>query len=104
MTPSLYFYQWLSSNPVFLYILIAWSLLWKGLALWKSARQGQKWWFIVLLIINTLGLLEILYIFVFSRENRPSVKEKKGTEEKEELLEKKDGEKSSENQFDNSSS
>ena len=104
MTSSLYFYQWLSSNPVLLYILIAWSLLWKGLALWKSARQGQKWWFIVLLIINTLGLLEILYIFVFSRENRPSVKEKKSTEEKEELLEKKDREKSSENQFDNSAS
>ncbi len=47
--------------------LAAWSLIWKGIALWKSARLGEKWWFVALLIINTVGILEILYIFVFSR-------------------------------------
>lgn len=46
--------------------LFVWTIAWKGLALWKAARQGKKEWFIPLLIINTLGILEILYIYVFS--------------------------------------
>ncbi len=45
-----------------------WSLPWKGIALWKSAQQKEKWWFIALLVINTVGLLEILYIFAFSKK------------------------------------
>lgn len=52
--------------PVFgslLILVIAWSLLWKGLALWRSAKRGDKWWFIVFLVINTLGILEIIYLF-----------------------------------------
>ncbi len=48
--------------------MIIWSLIWKGWALWKSARQGSKVWFVVFLIINTLGVLEILYIYIFSKK------------------------------------
>lgn len=48
-------------------LLIVWSFVWKGLALWKAARNGSKPWYIALLIINTLGILEILYIYVFSK-------------------------------------
>jgi methionyl-tRNA synthetase len=50
-----------------LMLLLAWIIAWKGLALWKSARLKQPVWFIVLLVVNTLGILEILYIFVFSK-------------------------------------
>ncbi len=46
--------------------LFAWAVVWKGFALWKSARLGQKWWFIAFLVVNTLGILEILYLYVFS--------------------------------------
>jgi hypothetical protein len=49
--------------------LVGWSLVWKGLALWVSARLKQKWWFMPLVFINTLGILEILYLFVFSADN-----------------------------------
>jgi hypothetical protein len=42
--------------------VIIWSVVWKGLALWKSAREGSKVWFVVLLVVNTLGILEILYL------------------------------------------
>lgn len=59
--------SYLGINQYLLIITILWVLPWKGLALWKSARQDKKWWFIALLIINTLGILEILYIFVFSK-------------------------------------
>lgn len=43
--------------------VILWSLVWKGLALWHSARRGEGWWFIALLLINTIGILEIIYLF-----------------------------------------
>ena len=49
-----------------LVILLVWSVLWKAIALWKAARRKHAAWFIVLLVVNTMGLLEILYIFLFS--------------------------------------
>ena len=47
-------------------VIAIWSLVWKGIALWKSSRKNQLAWFIVLLVVNTIGILEILYIYVFS--------------------------------------
>jgi predicted permease len=53
--------------PVYLIIiLLVWIIIWKALALWKSARRNQPVWFIVLLVVNTMGILEILYIFLFA--------------------------------------
>jgi len=48
--------------------LLVWSIYWKGRALWKAARQNDLIWFIVLLIINTIGILEILYVYFFSKK------------------------------------
>ena len=62
-----------ASNSLLIWLLLGWSLFWKGLALWKSARRGEKWQFIILLIVNTLGLLEILYLFVFSKFGRKTI-------------------------------
>lgn len=47
-------------------VLGIWSLIWKGFALWRAAQDQSKLWFVVLLIVNTLGVLEIVYIFVIS--------------------------------------
>ena len=44
-------------------LVMVWSLAWKGLALWRAAGRKDKWWFIALLIINTMGILEIIYLF-----------------------------------------
>lgn len=52
-----------------LYLLLAWSFIWKGIALWHSARNKQLGWYIPLLIINTCGILEIIYI-AFFRKNK----------------------------------
>ncbi len=49
-------------------IIGLWTLPWKGIALWKAANQKEKWWFIILLITNTVAILEILYIFIFSKK------------------------------------
>jgi hypothetical protein len=56
-------------------ILAIWSLIWKGWALWTAARKDDKAWFIALLIINAAGILEIFYIFVFSRRNTATKRE-----------------------------
>lgn len=57
-------------SPLFIYFVFIWTTLWKGLALWKAARQNQKNWFITMLVLNlyTLGLLEIIYLVYFSKE------------------------------------
>ncbi|MFA6446322.1 MAG: DUF5652 family protein [Candidatus Paceibacterota bacterium] len=54
--------------PLIMIVIIAWSMIWKGIALWKSARLEHKGWFILLLIVNTVGILEILYIYLVARE------------------------------------
>ena len=51
------------------FAVLIWSIVWKGLALWKSARTDSKIWFIVFLVVNTLGILEILYLYVFSKKS-----------------------------------
>lgn len=51
--------------PLTLFLL--WSIFWKGLALWHSARRGEYWWFLALLVINTVGILEIVYLFGFAK-------------------------------------
>lgn len=52
--------------------LALWSLVWKGMALWRAAQNKQKGWFVALLIINTAGILEIVYLLFFS--NSPKKK------------------------------
>jgi len=55
---------------VLLAIAIIWSLIWKGIALWKSARNDQPVWFVCLLVINTVGVLEIAYISFFQKKQK----------------------------------
>ncbi|MEX2090875.1 MAG: DUF5652 family protein [Candidatus Paceibacterota bacterium] len=50
-------------------IVAVWSLFWKGLAMWRAAKLGSKKWFVALLILNTVGILEILYLYVFSKKS-----------------------------------
>lgn len=63
---------------IFVYLAILWTLPWKGVALWKAARNKHKAWFIVLFLVNTLAILEILYIFVFSEKRHKGILQKIG--------------------------
>lgn len=58
-----------STSILLMVAVFLWSLIWKGMALWKAARNGSKPWFIVLIIINTIGILDILYIYIFSKKS-----------------------------------
>ena len=51
-------------------VIAIWQFFWKVIAVWRSAREGQKVWFGVLLFLfffNTLGLPEIVYLFWFAK-------------------------------------
>jgi len=75
-----------STNSLFIWLVLLWTLPWKGLALWKSAKNNHKWWFIALLVLNTMAILEIIYIFFFSKKKGvvERVKEKVEIKEDEE--------------------
>ena len=51
-----------------LFLALLWTLPWKGVALWKAARNGHKVWYVVLFLVNTLAILEIIYIFFFAKK------------------------------------
>lgn len=64
-------HHFLGMGDVGIYALapvIIWSLVWKGWSLWLAARRGEQIWFIALLLINTVGILEIFYIFVIAKQ------------------------------------
>jgi len=48
--------------PIIL-IVAVWTIFWKVLSLWHAARKGRKGWFILLLLVNSLGLLDAFYLF-----------------------------------------
>lgn len=58
------------SATIIIILLAFWTLPWKGVALWRAAKRGEKKWFIVLLVVNTLAILEIFYIFVINKKGQ----------------------------------
>jgi Family of unknown function (DUF5652) len=58
---------------IIILILAVWTIPWKGYALWIAAKRNQKIWFIVILILNTVGILEIFYIFKIAKKSWPEV-------------------------------
>ncbi len=53
-----------------LLVAMVWVLPWKGYALWTASRNSHKKWFIVLLVVNTLAILDIIYIFFISKRKK----------------------------------
>lgn len=58
----------LNTDGWMLVAMVLWIIPWKGYALWTAARRSDRGWFIGLLITQTFGLLEILYIFRFAKK------------------------------------
>lgn len=52
---------------IFIILLVIWSAIWKIIALWKSARNKQRIWFVILFVVNTAGILEIIYLKFFQK-------------------------------------
>jgi hypothetical protein len=58
-------------------LLMAWSAVWTGLALWHAAKRGEKWWFIIFLLVHTAGIAEILYLVFVAKAFAKSTSAKK---------------------------
>lgn len=56
-----------ANQKIFYILFLIWSFFWKGWSLWKAANRRHLVWFILLLVLNTLGILEIAYIFYLNR-------------------------------------
>ena len=62
-----------------LVVIFIWSAVWKLMSLWKSARKEHLVWFIVLALFNSVGILEILYIYIFSEKPCCKLSKKQST-------------------------
>jgi len=70
-----YFETKLFGTILFVSILLSiWSFIWKGLGLWYSARDSKKIWFILILLLNTLGILPIIYIYLIRKKQKKKKK------------------------------
>lgn len=73
--PSIESLPFLSAVPpfalltVFIFLTI-WTTVIKAFALWHAARNKQPIWFVALLILNTLGILELVYLFGFRKDKQ----------------------------------
>lgn len=77
MNPYLYgvppfFHPFYGVFVALVFIVLAVSYVLKGYALWHSARNHQTGWFIGLLIIQTLGILDAVYLLFF-REDKSAL-------------------------------
>ena len=63
--------QYLIENQWIIWLIMLWTIPWKAVALWRAAKNSHKKWFVALLVVNTLALLEIIYILYFSKEKQP---------------------------------
>lgn len=49
-------------------ILALWEGVWKLIAMWKAGRNNHLAWFICIALINTIGILPIVYIFIHRKK------------------------------------
>jgi methionyl-tRNA synthetase len=66
-------------NPVTLnlalILLTLWTVPWKVYSVWLAVKNNHKKWFVALLIVNTVGILEIFYIFRVAKKSWAEVSE-----------------------------
>lgn len=60
---------------ILIIILVCWETVWKAIALWKAGRLNHLVWFIFIFILNTAGILPIIYIFAVARKKEKEIVE-----------------------------
>lgn len=61
--------MWTTTPWMFFWFLplILWSMLWQGIGLWKAGKNNQLGWFVAMFVLNTAGILPIIYIVFFQK-------------------------------------
>jgi methionyl-tRNA synthetase len=63
-------------NPRFLFWLLPlaiWDLFWRGKALWRASKNNQVGWFIALLLVNSIGILPLIYLAFFAKKSKNKI-------------------------------
>lgn len=55
--------------PVLIIPIIIWDTTWKIIGMWKAGRNNHLAWFICIALINTLGILPIVYILMQKKKS-----------------------------------
>ena len=61
--------QFIEQNVIIFVVLAVWELFWKGKALWRAAQKKRLNWFIALLVINSVGILPIIYLYFVDKKD-----------------------------------
>lgn len=56
-------YYFDKGDKLLMIVAIVWTLLWKIYSVWIAAKRNEKKWFAALLVLNTLGILDMIYVF-----------------------------------------
>jgi len=67
--------EFIFQYPWIIFLLAIWTLPWKGVALWKAAKNSHKIWFVIIFLLNTLAILDIIYIVFIGKEKKEETKE-----------------------------
>ncbi|MCK5450016.1 hypothetical protein KAI32_04065 [Candidatus Pacearchaeota archaeon] len=62
--------------PWWIYPILVWTLIWKCIGAWKSARNNQLIWFVSFFVFNTVGILPIIYLVWFQQDQTKKVSKK----------------------------
>ena len=55
-------------------VMVIWSIFWKCYSVWTAVKRGDKRWFVALVILNTAGILDMIYIFGVVKKSTSDVK------------------------------
>jgi hypothetical protein len=60
-------WEFICKTPLWVWPLFLWDLIWKIIALWRSAKNKHFKWFFAILILNTVGILPLIYLFKYKK-------------------------------------
>ena len=62
--------NYIQQHSWMLWLILLWIIPWKGYGLWKAAQNRDQIWFVAILVLNTLGILPIIYIFFINKNKK----------------------------------
>ncbi|HPS21448.1 MAG TPA: DUF5652 family protein [Candidatus Paceibacterota bacterium] len=64
----------LYQSNLIMFLILLWTIPWKLFGLWTAVKKNHKIWFVLMVVFNTVGILEIIYIFFIAKKKWPEVK------------------------------
>lgn len=53
-----------------LVLLVLADVILRGMGMWRAARKGRQWWFVAMLVINSVGILPVVYMLFFEKKGK----------------------------------